>query len=50
MNDKFPKYDIYKTAFIEHKVLISESFKKLIKENSITGTEIKPFEKFIISY
>lgn len=50
MNDKFPKYDIYKTAFIEHKDLISESFKKLIKENSITGMEIKPFEKFIISY
>ncbi len=46
MHKNFPKYDLYKTQFIESKTLVSIDLKKALEENNITGIEITPFERF----
>lgn len=49
MKPSFPKYDFYKIGCLSRNTLISESLKDIIFKEGITGIEIKPFNKFLIS-
>jgi len=48
MKKDFPKYDLYETRSINYFTIISEPLKQVFEKESITGMEIKPFDKFIV--